>query len=128
MPENNWKTTTCGYQPGRWNSAKEKLRARLWRQAIQSVPLTYGDAAQEIKDLIAFDPHDHIFHIMLGQISVEEDAAGRGLLSALVVYQDDGWPGPGFFDLAHEYGREVHQKERCWIEEVNRLAGEAKRR
>jgi hypothetical protein len=45
------------------------------------------------------DPHDHVFHDLLVQISVEEDANGRGMLSAIVVHLADGQPGNGFFDL-----------------------------
>lgn len=44
---------------------------------------------------------------MLGEVSVEEEAADRGLLSVLVVHKvGDMQPGPGFFELANELGQE----------------------
>ena len=43
---------------------------------------------------------------MLGEISSEEDAAGRGMLTVLVVHRaGDMQPGPGFFELAKQLGR-----------------------
>ena len=65
---------------------------------------------------------------MLGQISVEEDAAGRGMLSALVVHKhSDGQPGPGFYELADDRGRDTSDKVCCWVEEISRLFREAER-
>jgi hypothetical protein len=94
--------------------------------AKQLSQITYSEAVVEIQSLIVFDPHDQTFHEMLGQISVEEDAAGRGMLSALVVHKyGDGQPGPGFYELARDLGRKTQDPIRCWVEEVNRLFTEA---
>jgi hypothetical protein len=41
---------------------------------------------------------------LLGLISEHEHAAGRPLLSALVVTRDTGLPGDGFFVMAHNLG------------------------
>jgi hypothetical protein len=44
---------------------------------------------------------------MLGEISLE-GAAGRGMLSVIVVHKDgDMQPGPGFFELAEELDRDT---------------------
>ena len=56
---------------------------------------------------------------MLREITAEEHAAGRGMLTALVVVQ----PGPGFFDLAGLLGKNTHDILRCWIKEVQRVYG-----
>jgi hypothetical protein len=89
-----------GYGHERWNSAKDVLRKALWEIAARESQITYGEATRVIEHMVALDPHDSVFHHMLGQISVEEDRAGRGMLSALVVHKGgDGFPGPGFFDL-----------------------------
>lgn len=115
-----------GYGPKRWNKAKEFLRKLLWETAARQGQITYGEAADAISQIIAFHPHDTVFHHMLGQISIEEDRAGRGMLSALVVYKDgDGFPGPGFFKLAGELGRSTTDPVRFWVEEVKRLFQEA---
>ncbi len=62
---------------------------------------------------------------MLVQISVEEDADGCGMLSAIVVHSDDGQPGKGFFDLARQLDRDISDSLACWVREVNRLYEEA---
>ena len=63
---------------------------------------------------------------MLGETSTDEDAAGRGLLTAVVVRKEDGRPGRGFFDkLARDRGRVFPDTESgrdCfWIEELERV-------
>ena len=106
--------STYGYDRQNWERAKsEAIRAIVGRAR----PIFYSELTSGIRS-IAFDPHDASFHHLLGQISVEEDAAGRGMLSALVVHKDDGMPGPGFFDLARRLGRNVENKERCWADEA----------
>jgi molybdopterin synthase catalytic subunit len=57
---------------------------------------------------IKLDAHDpRLFH-MLGEISSEEDTAGRGMLTVVVVHKvGDMQPGPGFFELAKHLGRDT---------------------
>ena len=105
---------TYGYRTEIWEEAK--------REAIRAIvgearPIWYSVLTTRIRS-IRFDPQDHVFHHLLGQISVEEDAARRGMVSVLVVHKDDGMPGPGFFELAQRLGRDVRDKERCWSEEA----------
>jgi len=50
---------------------------------------------------------------MLGEISQEEDAAGRGMLSVIVVHKvGDMQPGPGFFQLAKKNWGETRPTRR----------------
>jgi hypothetical protein len=57
---------------------------------------------------------------MLGEISTESDAQGRGMLTVLVVHGDgDMRPGPGFFQLAKKLGRDVADRDRCWSDELS---------
>jgi hypothetical protein len=59
---------------------------------------------------------------MLGEISEEEDALGRGMLSVLVVHKGDGQrPGSGFFQLANKLGRDTSDKDLCWTIELQRV-------
>ena len=59
---------------------------------------------------------------MLGEISSEEDEAGRGMVSVLVVHKDgDMRPRPGFFSLAADRGREIADQDRVWVGEFNRV-------
>jgi hypothetical protein len=106
--------STYGYDPRTWEQAKfEAIRVIVG----QAGPIFYSELAKRVRT-IAFDPHDFSFHHLLGQISTEEDAAGRGMLSVLVVRQADGMPGQGFFDLAERLGRDVSDRERCWADET----------
>jgi hypothetical protein len=53
-----------------------------------------------------------------GFLSVDEAAAQRGAMSAIVVNQD-GHPGQGFFDVLKDLGRDVSDKMMCWSAEVS---------
>jgi hypothetical protein len=69
-------------------------------------------------DAIEFNAHDTLLNHLLDEISREEDSAGRGMLSVIVVHKTgDHMPGPGFFELAKALGREIPDKERFWIKE-----------
>ena len=58
---------------------------------------------------------------LLGEISEVEDTAGRGMLSVVVVRQDNWLPGGGFFQLAESRGRDVSDRMKCWTEEFKRV-------
>jgi hypothetical protein len=108
---------TYGYKLDAWEQAKTEAIRAIIAQARRGLPISYSDLTKHIPS-IGFDPHDYAFHHLLGEISIEENAAGRGMLSVLVVHKDDGMPGPGFFDLAKDLGRDVTEKERCWSDET----------
>jgi len=57
----------------------------------------------------------------LRALSEDEDDAGRGLLTAVVVRSDTGRPGQGWFRLAAERGRDVTRADASWQEERARL-------
>ena len=57
----------------------------------------------------------------LRTLSEEEDDAGRGLLTAVVVRSDTGHPGNGWFRLAGARGRDVTQADAAWQAERARL-------
>src|SRR5438067_1021315 len=111
--------STYGYGTREWERAKgEAVRAIVSKACHNDLPIYYSQLTPKIRS-IAFGPHDASFHHLLGQISVEEEAAGRGMLSVLVVTKADGMPGPGFFDLAQRLGRDVRDKVRCWSDETS---------
>ncbi|MFD0149333.1 hypothetical protein ACWGQ4_14275 [Streptomyces sp. NPDC055721] len=59
----------------------------------------------------------------LGRISAYESEHGRPLLSALVVAQESGTPGPGFAQLAQSLGVVVRDPEAFWEEELAEVVG-----
>ncbi|MGA3350277.1 MAG: hypothetical protein ABSC33_14730 [Candidatus Sulfotelmatobacter sp.] len=110
----NVQGQTYGYPKDVWEGAKaEAIRAIVRRCA----PIFYSDLVTHIRS-IGFGPHDSAFHYLLYEISVEEDAAGRGMLSVLVVRKEDGMPGEGFWDLAKQLKRDVSDRTQLWSDET----------
>jgi hypothetical protein len=85
--------------------------------------IPYSDLVEQIRST-KLDAHDpRLFH-MLGEISSDEDAAGRGMLTVVVVHKvGDMQPGPGFFELAKRLGRNVSNIIECWVEELHKVHG-----
>ena len=107
-----------------WDEAKEEARREMTRVARCEDQIPYSDLAKHICRTtgLCLEPHDPRFHEMLGEISKAEDAAGRGMLSVVVVHKDDdGLPGTGFFKLASRLGRPWTSKVDFWIEESKRV-------
>lgn len=83
--------------------------------------IPYSELAAQIKS-IQIRPESYAFAAMLGEISTEEDKAGRGLLSVIVVHKSgDMQPGPGFFELAKELGRDTSDILACWVAELKNV-------
>jgi molybdopterin synthase catalytic subunit len=83
--------------------------------------IAYSDLVTRITT-VELQAHDsRLFHL-LGEISSEEDAAGRGMLTVVVVHKTgDMQPGPGFFELAGLLGRDTSDILKCWVEELHRV-------
>jgi hypothetical protein len=111
---------TYGYPTRDWDAAKEEARARLVEVAGSAKgTIAYSELAAGIRS-IRFQAQDHPFHALLGQISVEEDGLGRGMLSVVVVHKGgDGTPGQGFFELATELGRNLEDATAFWSAEFD---------
>lgn len=106
-----------GYAADTWGRAKSEAVRAIEAQAKRESTITYVDLTRRIQ-AIAFSPTDYAFHSLLSEVSKDEDSAGRGLLSALVVRKEDGLPGQGFFDLARELGRDFTDETRFWTDEL----------
>lgn len=87
-------------------AAKDEARTLLIGLATQRRSITYSDFVERIRSLRLIPRDPRLFEI-LGEISSEEAQAGKGMLSVLVVRKEDGTPGPGFFDLAKDLGRDI---------------------
>jgi hypothetical protein len=106
-----------GFPSHRWQAAKKQGRQILIDRARLRHLITYFELAQRITG-ITVDAYSYALYALFEEISREEDAAGRGMLSAIVVHKDDGFPGSGFFNLAQELGRNTADKQKCWVSEV----------
>ncbi|MCL6442743.1 MAG: RNA polymerase sigma factor region1.1 domain-containing protein [Alicyclobacillus sp.] len=110
-----------GITDEQWKSAKEEIRKILISRAKLRGMIPYSELADKL-ETVRLTPDSHALHEMLGEISVEEDAAGRGMLSVIVVHKyGDMQPGPGFFRLAKSLGRDTSDLLRCWVDEVKHV-------
>ena len=115
------KNFSHGFSQTEWNSAKDEARSIMIGRARVRGMISYSDLVQQIH-AIHLEPHDPRLAHLLGEISSEEDAAGRGMLTVLVVHKvGDMEPGDGFFELANSLGRDTSDLTKCWIEELHRV-------
>ena len=114
-------TLKYGYEPNVWQVAKDEMVTILGaRVRAGRGPITYGELCSTMKS-IAIEPHSYALAHMLGEVSDDEDSAGRGMLSAYVVSAETGGPGGGFFELAEKLGRDVRDRDAFWVAELRRV-------
>ena len=107
-----------GFDLAVWESAKAEMKSLLEAHAKERALIPYSRLVQQIRT-VRLEPHDIRLFNMLDEISMEEDAAGRGMLSVVVVHKDgDMQPGPGFFELANRLGRDTTDVLKCWVDEL----------
>jgi len=110
-----------GISQSQWDAAKAEARYLMIERAKLRGMIPYSNLAGGIKT-IPFEAHDQRLFHLLGEISSEEDAAGRGMLSVVVVHKSgDMKPGPGFFELAGQLGRNRSDIDKCWIAELKHV-------
>ena len=113
--------TKYGYELAHWDAAREEMRSILVERARARGMIPYSDLVRRVTS-IYLEPNSYALAAMLGEISSAEDAAGRGMLSVIVVHKEgDMQPGPGFFDLAKQLGRDTSDILKCWIEELKQV-------
>jgi len=111
-----------------WEQLKGEVRGALINKAKTRGIITYGELTNQITTM-SFDfedpSHRDLIGQVLGEITEEEAAAGRGLLSSIVVHKhNDMEPGAGFFGLAEHLGYDTKDKTTCWakaIKEVHKI-------
>ena len=90
-----------GFTDVEWTSAKDQAKAAMI--AAMRGPrgtIYYSELVSKIS-AISLEARDIRLDALLEDVSSEEDAAGRGMLSVVVVHKTcDMQPGPGFFRLA----------------------------
>lgn len=102
-----------------WEVAKTEMTQVLQEVAARRGMISYSELVQKV-ETIKFEPGSYNFWRMLGEISDEEAAQGRGLLSAIVVHKSgDMEPGRGFYELAKAHGRDTSDLLRCWVDELH---------
>jgi len=104
-----------------WKSAKAEATKVLIERAKVRGMMSYSELVKEIHTM-QFEAHDPRLFKLLGEISTEEDAEGRGMLSVIVVHKHgDMQPGEGFFELAKALGRDTKDILNCWVKELKKV-------
>lgn len=110
-----------GFSDKQWRAAKNEAKQILIERAKVRGMIPYSELVQRIKS-ISLEAHDQRLFHLIGEIFSEEDAAGRGMLSVIVVHKNgDMQPGPGFFELAEELGRDTSDILECWVKELHKV-------
>jgi hypothetical protein len=106
-------STIYGYPADQWERVKAEMRDILMDRARVRGMIPYSELVAQVKTM-ALQPESYALAAMLGEISRDEDAAGRGMLSVIVVHKSgDMQPGPDFFQLAKHLGRDTSDILTC---------------
>lgn len=113
--------SSYGVKFGKWEAAKAEARTALVECARTRSTITAAALVERVEAL-AVTADDPRLVRLLDEIDTEEDRAGRGLLSAVVVGDGAaGEPGPGFAETAGKLGRDVSDPVACRHKEVEKL-------
>lgn len=96
------------------DEAEKQKRRQAERQATKAMraaaaagkTITYSELTEAIT-VQKYIPNGGPLKEILSKISQQSNKQGRGLLSVVVVDKETGDPGPGFYELAKELGRDV---------------------
>lgn len=104
----------------KWANVKAEIRQVLIDTARQKSLITYRELTASLQTVV-IHYHSPILARLLVEIGSEESEAGRPILPALVVAQQTGIPGKGFFRIAGERGQDVADVKAFWEDEVRRV-------
>ena len=116
-------TQRHGFDSEVWERAREEARQILRQRAREGRTIAYSELAEKLN----IQHRSTELAMVLDGISRCEDAAGRGMLSALVIRKDIRISGPGFFRLARKLGREFKDDREFWKSESKRVVGSWRR-
>jgi hypothetical protein len=115
---------TAGFSDAAWEAAKAEGKAALAECARAKRIISYTDFMHHICSISFETPYDSRLPQLLAEISTEEAKAGRGMMTALVVRKNgDQRPGGGFFELAKRLGFDISDREKFWLEQLNKVFG-----
>ena len=110
-----------GFSDAEWAVGVAEMTAILQRKASSLSMITYSDLSNQMT-AVAIRYHDPAMDDMLLEVSRNEAAQGRGLLSVIVVHKHgDMEPGNGFYGLAQSMGLDVSDRTACWVSELHKV-------
>jgi hypothetical protein len=116
-----------GFTDEQRDAAMEEIRDILLKRVAEKKPIYYSELVDQLHT-VKLEAKDPRLDYLLDEISREEDAAGRGMLSVVVIRKppQESLPGPGFFKLAKKLGRDTSDRNTCWVEELVRVYSHSK--
>lgn len=102
-----------------WNKVVTEATNILRKVAKRQTTITYTDLSSALSPIAVIDRHSDDMNMLLREISLAEVAAGRPMLSAVVVNADSMQPGEGFFTAADTAGKTYSDETAFWISELN---------
>lgn len=100
---------------------KVELKNLIINVARNQSRIAYSKLCSQVKTT-TLEPNSPLLAYLLDQISQEEDHAGRGMLSVVVVHKDgDMQPGAGFYKLGQQLGKDTSDKLLFWMTEFNKV-------
>jgi hypothetical protein len=101
-------------------AVKAEMRAIMIEMAQARETITYSDLSLRL-ETAQLHYHSFLFTRLLIEIGREEEAAGRGILPAVVVSKATGMPGGGYFRLSAKMGHETSTIEALWRDDLETL-------
>jgi len=108
------------YPDDDWNKTKKEMKEILINLSKNRSLITYLELTEKIKT-INFNVRASYLYKMLDEVSLEENEAKRGLLSAVVVRKDTYEPGKGFYELIEKRKRNALCDIECWRDAVRKV-------
>jgi hypothetical protein len=119
--ERSTSDSIFGYPRAEWEAARGETRRVLIERAKSRGIIGYAELIANVKT-IQLERHSPALSAMLGEVASLEDAAGRGMLTAVVIHKyRDQLPGPEFYQLAQQLGRDTSDRRKCWSDEAERV-------
>lgn len=110
-----------GFTAAAWAATKAEIRTELVARAKSRGQIAYSELVALLKTA-QLEAHDVRLFALLGEIATDEEKAGRGLLSVIVVHKTgDNEPGKGFFELAKYFNRPIPSPTIFWATEMKRV-------
>ena len=102
-----------------WAEAKGFVKMLLIMTAKGRHLITYGELSDQVQRVLDIEIDRHLdMGYLVGELSENEYAAGRHMMSAIVVKAEDQTPGMGFFECADMLGVVYTDRTRMWGSEV----------
>jgi hypothetical protein len=122
MHETRQMETKHGFPLAQWQSGVDEAISILSERASREDPIPYSELAARLRT-ITIGYQDQAMDDLLVDVSTQEHATGRPLLSVMVVHKyRDQEPGNGFYTLAEYLGFKFSDRQAFWIAEFNRVS------